>query len=960
MSKKQRKGGILFGAVICLLAQVLFSASVVTAEGKTVSGNNPGREAVSGNNPEKEAVPGSDEEKETVSGNMPGNQERALLTAALSGDTKGAAEFSYTGGIQTFTADKPGIYKLEVYGAAGGNQTGYTVGGKGGYSYGYAKLKKGDVCYVCVGGAGSPGIVHSGGKGGYNGGGSGGYAKEEYYNSTGGGGGGGATHIAKISGTLEAIGASNKGKIYIIAGGGGGGGGQTDSDRGWGSNGGAGGGTVGGGARAVNHEAGGLKMNLPGATQSKGFAFGKGEGGLWNYCDHHHYDGAGGGGGGFYGGYFGFGDTSGIEVDYTKCGGSGGSGYIGGVPAFSYGGTSYTPETTAGIRSGAGYAKITLVKPLFGITMAETEIEKIERQEVKFCASVNGVKAYEWQIQSRKEKEVPAEEDWEKLVIDEKKYRQSAELDEGGNGKITLSFSAETEDAQYWYRLSITGEENSMAGETCHIRVIPLKMDYLEISEEMPALEAGTVLESEKIAARAVCNNNDIIYEIQKIPELLKQLYFLVKGENKKEYCCKTVGDTLSVALHLEHRDNPGDAELHFRVIDTKKPEIEQVLITIPEFFAHPSRCQVDIKIDAADLSDGELEYWLVKESDQSESEHNHTGEIRLDLEDNEEVTVYVKDSSGNTASVKKKVVFVDEEAPEITGIYVKPEGEWKKGYAEVRVEAEDSGCGLAKEAYSFDGGKTWKENNTISLPDSAVLQILVRDRVGNQSQVRTVILEKKGSSNQGNGDTEELTGEEGTAELTGVSRENAGGNLRRNKKRKNSHEEEDISEVREEDIPTDGSVGEGPEKALQQPENRSRKGEELKKDEAGVPLSDKAGGFHPFQNIPPEAAAGAAATGSAGGISLIFFLFFRKADIYYVNELLDEEYAGSVFLHRKKQKYSIRISGRVLEERQKGKFCVKISRGFARRKSGKYLEILTGHRIINSIKISEKMYFYI
>lgn len=50
-----------------------------------------------------------------------------------SGDSQ---RFDYTGGMQEITFEKYGLYKLEVYGATGGDGT-YTPGGQGGYSVGY-------------------------------------------------------------------------------------------------------------------------------------------------------------------------------------------------------------------------------------------------------------------------------------------------------------------------------------------------------------------------------------------------------------------------------------------------------------------------------------------------------------------------------------------------------------------------------------------------------------------------------------------------------------------------------------------------------------------------------------------------------------------------------------------------------------------------------------------------------
>ena len=125
----------------------------------------------------------------------------------------------------------PGKYKLECWGARGGNARGRTVsdggsysniqnakGGSGGYSTGVLKLKENTTLYLYVGGYGGFGNYDSAGAGGFNGGSkgdndnSGGSGYSYYY---GGGGGGGATDIRIGTDSLYAR--------VIVAGGGGGG-----------------------------------------------------------------------------------------------------------------------------------------------------------------------------------------------------------------------------------------------------------------------------------------------------------------------------------------------------------------------------------------------------------------------------------------------------------------------------------------------------------------------------------------------------------------------------------------------------------------------------------------------------------------------------------------------------------------------------------------------------------------
>ena len=228
--------------------------------------------------------------------------------------------YDYTGSVQSFTAPIAGTYKLEVWGAEGGKDGTHGVGGKGGYSIGNVSLSANQTIYVAVGGQGES--SKSAAKGGFNGGGNAGKHDSS-------GGGGGATHIGKSNAVLKDTPSSN---VYIVAGGGGGGGYSCNM------HGGAGGGTTGG-----NGDAQGGSQTSGGSGSVAGSY---GQGASRPYSD--SCDGAGGGGG-----YYGGGASNCNANSYKDGGGGGGSGYIGGVSNGSM---------QSGVRSGNGYARITLVE----------------------------------------------------------------------------------------------------------------------------------------------------------------------------------------------------------------------------------------------------------------------------------------------------------------------------------------------------------------------------------------------------------------------------------------------------------------------------------------------------------------------------------------------------------------------------------------------------------------------
>ena len=262
--------------------------------------------------------------------------------------------FDYTGGEQTFVAPVTGAYKLETWGAQGGNYSSYSPG-YGGYSTGNIKLNNNDKLYVNIGGKGTQSL------GGYNGGGA---------TDLSAGGGGGATHIATTSGLLSVL-EKKKNNILIVSGGGGGSG-SFNSFRG-GSAGGFLGSTAGGTSpgNGGTQTTGGHIPNYYGPTATGG---GLGLFGIGGNGGHEtaYSQASGAGGAGFYGG------SGGGARDG---GGGGGSSYIGNSlltekSMYCYNCEESTDESTKTIsttctsetptencaKTGNGYARITLIR----------------------------------------------------------------------------------------------------------------------------------------------------------------------------------------------------------------------------------------------------------------------------------------------------------------------------------------------------------------------------------------------------------------------------------------------------------------------------------------------------------------------------------------------------------------------------------------------------------------------
>ena len=253
--------------------------------------------------------------------------------------------FGYTGGVQTYKVPYTGIYKLQTWGASGGNN-----GGRGAYATGTISLIKDQIISIYVGGIGQYTA------GGYNGGGSAGTgtAYGRPY------GGGGATDI-RINGTALA-------NRVIVAGGGGGG--QDFSVGGYatyqylavagdaGGTGSAFSGTTwccGGPGGGATQTSGGSGGTVYGNATSPGGTGSLGQGG---YGSNNNYEGGAGGGGGYYGGGGGAGGCGGPA-------GGGGSSYIGSLSnaSASSGNISFIAPSGSNETGhvGHGYARITIL-----------------------------------------------------------------------------------------------------------------------------------------------------------------------------------------------------------------------------------------------------------------------------------------------------------------------------------------------------------------------------------------------------------------------------------------------------------------------------------------------------------------------------------------------------------------------------------------------------------------------
>lgn len=299
--------------------------------------------------------------------------------------------FDYTGSVQTATLT-PGRYKLECWGAQGGNSNQsngtYGNGGKGGYSTGILNVSTNTTIYITVGGQGQNGVLNTRTAGGFNGGGDG-YGTNNFGV---GGEGGGASDISLMSPVfshssyfINNIRDTNSLLSRIIVAGGGGSAGYDVSNNA--ANGGAGGGTTGqdGLSNRVYHGTGGKQTTFGtggsseepnrysvqakfgcGASASNSTDVAPGGGGGW-YGGGLHCDSAGGGSGYVY--------TSATASNYPSGCLLNSTYYLSNAQTIA--GNKSFPSPTGSTEtghSGNGHVKITKLSDVIYLTQAKNDI----------------------------------------------------------------------------------------------------------------------------------------------------------------------------------------------------------------------------------------------------------------------------------------------------------------------------------------------------------------------------------------------------------------------------------------------------------------------------------------------------------------------------------------------------------------------------------------------------------
>lgn len=118
-----------------------------------------------------------------------------------------------------------------------------------------------------------------------------------------------------------------------------------------------------------------------------------------------------------------------------------------------------------------------------------------------------------------------------------------------------------------------------------------------------------------------------------------------------------------------------------------------------------------------------------------AESMHSYT--------ENGAYEIQVRDKLSNISSQNIVVSNIDRTPPEARTEYV---SEPNQSAVTITIEADDiqpdgtAGCGLHEQAYSYDGGNSWREEAVYTVSKNRVVEIAVRDKLGNAVSLKETI----------------------------------------------------------------------------------------------------------------------------------------------------------------------------------------------------------------------------
>lgn len=167
-----------------------------------------------------------------------------------------------------------------------------------------------------------------------------------------------------------------------------------------------------------------------------------------------------------------------------------------------------------------------------------------------------------------------------------------------------------------------------------------------------------------------------------------------------------------------------------------------------------------------------ETEEAKAAEGEEAKTFGSWSAENTIMASQNGEYHCLLRDKAGNEREAVCKVDWIDTTAPVVT---MEKQGKWYDGSMEFLICAKDlqpdgtPGCGLAQEAYSFDGS-CYGSKNRLTVSQEGSYTVWVKDALGNvrEQTVRLLHDKKESSGENSGGGHSDKSGDDGAGKNTG------------------------------------------------------------------------------------------------------------------------------------------------------------------------------------------------
>lgn len=316
---------------------------------------------------------------------------------------------------------------------------------------------------------------------------------------------------------------------------------------------------------------------------------------------------------------------------------------------------------------------------------------------------------------------------------------------------------AEQENHEMMLRCTIHYENREDASQTASLYV--LKDRIKEIKADDIVLDANSYLDTLKLPVK-------VIYE-DGSKETITGLnnLFILTTEEKKDYSTSISGNRIETVtttitecnyckIGLEEKElilryypsnqkTPMETNCKASGIDLQAPVISSVNISPYEISNVDQPMTLTINIEAEDNETPYpyLEYaFALSGTKLSENDWMRKASFDVEIMRNGIYTAYVRDQSGNVSKMEKEIITVDTKAPVILDATLSNTKDWCKSNT-IMVTAED----FSDMEYRFICEADGTDSDWITYSEYAAVKngtwiIQVRDRAGNQSEIKIVI----------------------------------------------------------------------------------------------------------------------------------------------------------------------------------------------------------------------------